>query len=323
MPKSVSIYRWDDEGAPQFSTGKYSEIISILDACLVQGYGTKPGLGWTKLFNETAACGYSNATGGCAVFSSNTGLDDNKGVYVQAAQSATSSANIVRGGWKQSIKVFPDHNINWMILGTDTAVYVFFGYVAQYALSSQKYVASCFIGNLSNALTSDAGKFIAVCSFVDEDLSLETSSSIGLRVGRNIEYLNDMPRSSLKGIKVYDTDAAGEFSFYEPNTSFLPVTGDSKNNLGPISSNYLVGVTLTAIEHETAKDRHGELVTASATRPACRGAFPGLYSTFCAHPNDVFWPSFVNYGGQKHLVLRVTSTNRASKLVLSTEVWDD
>ncbi|MDK2598666.1 hypothetical protein [Pseudoalteromonas obscura] len=323
MPKAVTIYRWDDEGAPQFVTGKYSEIIAVLDACLLTGYGNKQPLGWTKLFSESVACCYKNASGGCVVFSSNTGTDDAKGTYVQAAQSATNGTNLVRPGWKQSIKVFPNHNVSWVVIGTDSAVYLFFGYVSKYEITSYKYIASAFFGDLSHAITNDAGKFVAICSLANEDFSLDTSSSISSNTGRNIDHLNHLSPSSSPGVKIYDADAANEFTLYLPDAPYLPVSQSSINNLGAITSNSLMAVTLKAKDLEVAKDRSGEFITASTTRPACRGALPGLFNTLCAHPFDVVWPSLVNYGGQQHLILRVTTPTRASKLILNVELWND
>ncbi|MBQ4836036.1 hypothetical protein [Pseudoalteromonas luteoviolacea] len=323
MPKAVTLYRWDDESAPQLTSGTYSEIIGVIEACLVTGYGSKQPLGWTKLFTEATACCFQNKGAGCVVFSSNSGANDNKGVYLQGAQSATSSTNLVRAGWKQSIKVHTGHNVNWMVLGTDTAVYVIFGYIAAYAIQTPKYFVSCFFGDLSNGISQDAGKFVALSSFMDEDFSLETVTTIGTRTGRNLDFLNDIDGNSKKGVKIFDSDAANSFSLYVPEGPHLPVNTTSANSLGSISSNSLVAITMIFKNYETSKDRAGEWVVTSSLSPACRGTLPGMYNTLCAHPNDVIWPAFVNYGGQQHLVLRVTQIARASKLVINTEMWDD
>ena len=46
---AVTYYDSEDAGAPQFTySGTTSSIIEIFDAILVNGYGSKPGLGWTK-----------------------------------------------------------------------------------------------------------------------------------------------------------------------------------------------------------------------------------------------------------------------------------
>lgn len=43
------VYRWDDGNAP-VARGERRSLCDILYACLVTGYGTKPGAGWTRDF---------------------------------------------------------------------------------------------------------------------------------------------------------------------------------------------------------------------------------------------------------------------------------
>lgn len=51
---AFTIYKSSDPGSPSFygTTGSY---IALLDACLVSGYGSKPGAGWTKPFANTSS----------------------------------------------------------------------------------------------------------------------------------------------------------------------------------------------------------------------------------------------------------------------------
>ena len=54
---TVRLYQWDDAGAPTLN-GTAGSLISILDACLVNGYGSKPAAGWSKPFSGTNAAAY-------------------------------------------------------------------------------------------------------------------------------------------------------------------------------------------------------------------------------------------------------------------------
>lgn len=67
------VYRWDDGNAP-VARGERRSLCDILYACLVTGYGAKPGAGWTRE--------YVNATFDKAAFRNNpvTGT----GFYLQA-----------------------------------------------------------------------------------------------------------------------------------------------------------------------------------------------------------------------------------------------
>ena len=53
----VTVYRFDDAGAPTLSAAA-GALISVLDACLVNGYGAKPAAGWTKAFSGTNQAAY-------------------------------------------------------------------------------------------------------------------------------------------------------------------------------------------------------------------------------------------------------------------------
>lgn len=50
---TVRVYRSTDASAPQLVNGAAGSIIAILDACLVNGYGSKTAAGWTKPFTGT------------------------------------------------------------------------------------------------------------------------------------------------------------------------------------------------------------------------------------------------------------------------------
>jgi hypothetical protein len=53
----VTIYRSTDVSAPVLS-GTTGTLIAVLDACLVNGYGSKPAAGWTKAFSGTNLAAY-------------------------------------------------------------------------------------------------------------------------------------------------------------------------------------------------------------------------------------------------------------------------
>jgi hypothetical protein len=60
-----TIYRSDDASAPVLN-GTAGALITVLDACLVNGYGSKPAAGWTKEFSGTHLAVYRMGTGGSA-----------------------------------------------------------------------------------------------------------------------------------------------------------------------------------------------------------------------------------------------------------------
>lgn len=59
----VTVYRYDDVGAPQLQGQSVGSLIAILDACLVNGYGSKAPSGWTKSFSGTNLAVYRQGAG--------------------------------------------------------------------------------------------------------------------------------------------------------------------------------------------------------------------------------------------------------------------
>jgi len=62
---AYTIYRSTDAGAPTLS-GNTASLIPLLDAVLVNGYGSKPAAGWTKPFSGTNKAVYRNAANAIA-----------------------------------------------------------------------------------------------------------------------------------------------------------------------------------------------------------------------------------------------------------------
>ena len=59
---TVRVYRSDDASAPTLN-GTVGSLIAVLDACLVNGYGSKAAAGWAKAFSGTNLAAYRAASG--------------------------------------------------------------------------------------------------------------------------------------------------------------------------------------------------------------------------------------------------------------------
>ena len=57
---TVTVYRSSDASAPSL-TGQAGGLITVLDACLVNGYGSQANAGWTKSFSGTNKAAYRNS----------------------------------------------------------------------------------------------------------------------------------------------------------------------------------------------------------------------------------------------------------------------
>lgn len=61
---TVTTYRSTDASAPSL-TGLAGSLLTVLDACLINGYGSQPAAGWSKPFANSGNLGcYKNGTGG-------------------------------------------------------------------------------------------------------------------------------------------------------------------------------------------------------------------------------------------------------------------
>lgn len=77
---TVRFYRSTDAGAPQ-NTNAAGSLIAILDACLVNGYGSQLPAGWTKPFSGTNKAGYKQGAG-------------SSGFYLRVEDTTTSAARV-------------------------------------------------------------------------------------------------------------------------------------------------------------------------------------------------------------------------------------
>lgn len=77
---TVRFYKSTDAGAPQ-NTNAAGALIAILDACLVNGYGSQAPAGWTKPFSGTNKAGYKQGTG-------------SNGFYLRVDDATTSAARV-------------------------------------------------------------------------------------------------------------------------------------------------------------------------------------------------------------------------------------
>ena len=140
---AVQYYSWEDDGAPQFEktrnvSGNYqNSIIDIMDAILINGYGTKPGMGWTKEFTSTVTD--SNRT----VYKNKSAHADDMFFIIESMKNIESGfkAQIadavispeVYSGYSQVAGLYQIHTgtQRWHAIGDErTFVFVFYSYYA-------------------------------------------------------------------------------------------------------------------------------------------------------------------------------------------------
>lgn len=154
-----SFYSWDDDGSPgrALSGNNQDRLKQILIPCLVTGYGSKPGAGWTIGHEHTNGFSLINADGNVVNFVSNLPAQapypamNANAIHIYAAESLTDTsgaiidgANLCSGTFRKGLPElanYPRHNLGY----------------AGYALAAQ-------VISLQWTLIADDKTFILNCS---------------------------------------------------------------------------------------------------------------------------------------------------------------
>ncbi|MEH6395617.1 hypothetical protein [Pseudoalteromonas sp.] len=186
MTLPVTMYRWDDDGAPQVVDGKPSEYMNVLKKCLVEGYGTKTGLGWSvedeiasppllTLRNDNNV-----GSGGYAVFSAN---NDNarENIRVEGCQDYVNRDN---RGRRSSYFEFYSYstginlNSKWFLIGTGKAFYLFLTCEGAYNVNytGTRPAASFFMGDFNSLYPNDPATFISLSGSINSQQTSYTTT---------------------------------------------------------------------------------------------------------------------------------------------------
>lgn len=294
MPTPVTVFRWDDVGAPQLNTGKPSEIINVLKKCLVEGYGSKVALDWSIAFedsftqkivfqNKVAAGG----SGGMVRFRSNTGADANFSVMrFVAAKSFSNIDNPFQAGFEQAFRQEQANQKGWVIIGTPKSFYFMICLLPSLTpngskmSSSVNYNSNIFVGDFESFIPSDAGKFI----------STNGSSSDNVSVGWPDTMDFDSAGSSSAAIKIMRADG-GAFSMSHRLVHPFGQSTNAEN--GELLPKILVPICLSITSQglsSNLNDTNGGKINGSLLFPFYRGKLPGLFQGDFAGYSNVNWP---------------------------------
>jgi hypothetical protein len=123
---TVRVYRSTDSGAPSIGRSLGS-IITLLDAVLVNGYGSKSPLGWSKQYSGTNAAMYLQGTGssGCTLYVSHNTYADYADVVCGLYQP-TSITDTAKNKFNASyaINIYAPE-AKWVVVGNEKAFYLF------------------------------------------------------------------------------------------------------------------------------------------------------------------------------------------------------
>jgi hypothetical protein len=317
MPQAVTVYRWDDPGAPQIgSTDYWPGILNILKKCLVEGYGTKAAAGWTVEYEDGPGnkCVFRNdpveGSGGYVQFQKQS----NAVTWFKGAASMTAIDTFIHQGYMQGINLSTAYNNGiWILIASKTAFYLTFGISGVNGLNLASNSANpshftIFVGDIVGTVKNDPGMFVARGRSTGSFTAASTDTAAG--------FNNEL--SGIFGTSVIGATAFGQNALNVAGNVSVPlrtngeVTADiyqpirlGVNFTSPIAS-VPVGKILISPVYLGLVSVIASTVT---NRPVVRGNFPGLYSfNGTWYLNDT-WPLIVPLDGKNYLMQKQLNNN--------------
>lgn len=309
MGFTPTVYRWDDAGAPSIGTRKPSEIINILKKCLVDGYGTKPGAGWTAPFEDASANSIvlrnstEHGSGGFVkIWAKTAGNIANDTLFMINAPFIDS----INPDWSTTLGVsyrdffFPSNGyINrWAIYATPLSFYfVCWGSAAGYNVvaGTTATMPNIFIGDYESFVPGDVNRFIALSSqSLTADVPLTSNGggsalfmiNFGSVLGRLYET------ASFTNPKLFCLQQVTPFNNGYETTK---VTNTPPLNFNMCFSPIFVALTSTYINATSTAvqylDSAGNNTCRSMLHPIMRGKLPGLHISLffgCANELNIY-----------------------------------
>jgi hypothetical protein len=339
MGFTPTVYRWDDAGAPSIGTRKPSEIINILKKCLVDGYGSKLGAGWTIPFQDGAANSivFRNSTeygsgGFVKIWAKTSGDVSNDVLFTQNAPFISSLnpdwSTVAGASYRDYFMTGANIHTRWVVYATPKSFYILiFGSTAQTGgnvAGTTSTMPLLFVGDFQSLVPGDVHTFITISSPIQADVSLTGNGggSLLYAYSSNNDCLKLYETASLvspkRGVLLqtnlplttgYGTSAITATPPPSFNMTFMPVVIGLNSSQISEASNLSSYVDSQGVNH-----------LRSMLQPVIRGILPGLHlSPFlgCAiEPNIYKW---IADGIEWHLMPQYHYGG--SRVWLSTGEW--
>ncbi|MDO8254800.1 hypothetical protein [Shewanella algae] len=313
MPLPVTVYRWDDAGAPSLGTMKPSEFINVLRKCLVDGYGSKSPLGWTVAFEDapTNKIAFRKPTAhgdGCVQFWDVTGTDQNQGhIRFRAAKSMLALDSFIHPQIQMQFSMSSNQQY-WVLIGTEKG----FWFITHHSLTtpngSTNNKAIFMVGDINSFVTNDPGSFVNVMYRTKVDM---TSSSWSNGFDYSMNESGDIAR-------IYDTDGTDNYLVYYMDRRFL-VGSSNLSGVPSVDRQFFRPILWSPIA-PTQNDRVGVNASVSEISPYYRGELPGLINSPQGGYNNEPWPVIETINGEQHILMPGYNFGRTW---INLETWYD
>ncbi|WP_434340181.1 hypothetical protein [Motilimonas cestriensis] len=303
MPLPVTVYRWDDAGAPSAANSKPSEIINVLKKCLVEGYGDKQPLGWSVAFEDAAALkiAFKNneadgGSGGHVQFWSKSDDASTQKMLYQGAATMPALDEFFMPGYRRAFVGPSGGNAEWALIGCGRAFYFFIGRPNMDMSSGTYYNFSMFVGDLDGArvVGQDPACFVAFDGSANDSESTSYTNTFDYCVN-NVQQC----------VKIYALDGS---NYSENHWLFLPWSTPSGSREGEIAGAVFSPIPITLFDRPVKIDNRFD----AAQFPPLRGFMPGLFQANQAGYSLSPWPTVREFGGHSYWLFRTSSHDSAS-----------
>lgn len=129
---TIRMYSSLDTGAPALSGTYFNRLRQILTACLVSGYGAKPGAGWTITHSHDQGVAYSNGEGN-AYFSYQDDTQRTNAGIIETITDSSSKTPVGDNAYQASDGLtasggnLSGTNTHWVVVADEKTCIVMFG----------------------------------------------------------------------------------------------------------------------------------------------------------------------------------------------------
>lgn len=328
MSLPVTVYRWDDPGAPQLQNRTYAEWLEILRKCLVDGYGTKQPAGWSVILDDAAnnytifktADTVPGYPGGCMWLSAKNKNGSNNEIMQVRTAPVISSSNpdwaSVPGvsylySWGGS------YATKWIVIATAVSFYIITSSVNRPKMAQGTYEHPAFgIGSIDSFYVNDVNGFGVLTVHNNSD-NISTSWQFALGFTGNGSLVGRYGQ-----VTGEDTRKNHEINLFCPDSLSLSNSHNGEGSPNPIYSKMAIVIDAYNASNasDTYKDSEGVLFKDSLLQPQVRGQFPGILVSSSAAYSDAIFPVTKVINGAEHYLVP-NPHNGACQYWINAESW--
>lgn len=331
----VRVYQSIDAGAPALRGNSPGDFINLLKKCLQDGYGSKPGAGWTQAF--------VNAEGTIAAFKQ--GLGSN-GMYLRVDDTQLLSASGYRSARVVGYETMSDLNtglpspfpsnvlvaggLYWSTLYNNTAAWTARDQARPWMLIADEAFFYLYIKTSPTDDASNSSGYYRELYFFGDYISYKSGDSYntvisGLEAASSANGTTSQPQPHVNGNSTMSSSATGFHSARDLSGANAGVRYGHHIDIAKNGEAYWGGGNTSAMAYPNPADGAAYLsrvwVHQPGSPPALRGHLPGIWN-FCHVVTGV--DSGDTFNGQGELTgrsLRVTKHAGRVMAFDTTDTW--